>query len=225
MFSSGGRRSERLISTIHKVKGREFDRVVVMPSCADFPFNGDHSEQKRRTDSGALAMACAEEARLLYVGMTRAKEYLTYYVGRRECAWRDNPPQLFGGCHIHGLILQGSHREVWTGWSMQQMDRFNENPDACQSYIGSHVRVGDAISVGGVKNMSLFHRNAAGEQRQVGYLAKKFGPGSKNSSLVVSAVVRWKPDVTSTGDFDGSIASSVRQRGWGYVVLVSGQLR
>ena len=111
------------------------------------------------------------------------------------------------------------------GWASKKIDRFNDEPDACQNYIERHVRVGDPISVGGVKNMSLFHRNAAGEQRQVGYLAKEFGPGSKNSSLVVSAVVRWKPDVTSTGDFDGSIASSVRQRGWAYVVLVSGQLR
>lgn len=225
MLSSGGRRSERLISTIHKVKGREFDRVVVMPSCADFPFSGDHSEQKRKKDSAALAMACAEEARLLYVGMTRAKEHLTYYVGRRECAWRDSPPQLFGGCQVHGLILQGSHKEVRLGWACTKNDRFNHKPDACQNYIERHVRVGDAISVGGFTNMSLFHRNAAGEQRQVGYLAEKFGPGSTNSSLVVSAVVRWKPDVKSTGDFDANIAPTVRQRGWGYVVLVSGQLR
>ncbi len=212
--------SQPIVSTINKVKGLEFDHVIVLPSYIGFA-------QGLQAGSPGLTLDAAEEARLLYVAMTRAKERLTYFVGDREHAWAsasDRKPFAPPNSN-NQKVLEGLNGEVSLGWSSTKIYRFNDEPDACQNYIERHVRVGDAISVGGVKNMSLFHRNAAGEQRQVGYLAEKFGPGSTNSSLVVSAVVRWKPDVKRTGDFDANIASSVRQRGWAYVVLVSGQLR
>jgi hypothetical protein len=212
--------SQPIVSTINKVKGLEFDHVIVLPSYIGFA-------QGLQAGSPGLTLDAAEEARLLYVAMTRAKERLTYFVGDREHAWAsasNRRPFTLPNSN-NQRVLEGLHEEVSLGWACTKIDRFNDEPDACQNHIERHVRVGDAISVGGVKNMSLLHRNAAGEQRQIGYLAQKFGPGSANSSLVVSAVVRWKPDLVSTGGFDGSIASSVRQRGWGYVVLVSGQLR
>jgi len=56
--------------------------------------------------------------------------------------------------------------------------------------------------------------------RQVGFLAKQHVVGAANAALKVSAVVRFRPDKD-----DETLADCVRERGWGYVVLVSGRLR
>jgi len=57
-----------VIATIHKAKGLEFENVII-PGCTDDNFPGYYSKQ-----SGAEAIL--EEARLLYVAMTRAKKRL-----------------------------------------------------------------------------------------------------------------------------------------------------
>ena len=52
-----------VVSTIHKVKGLEFDEVIVLPSSSRFPLSAGES----------LSSCAAEEVRLQYVAMTRAK--------------------------------------------------------------------------------------------------------------------------------------------------------
>lgn len=59
---------EIVVSTIHKVKGLEYDNVVVVPSRTSF----GHAA----TSKEALEDDAAEEARLLYVALTRAKSRL-----------------------------------------------------------------------------------------------------------------------------------------------------
>jgi len=59
-----------VISTIHKAKGLEFDCVVI-PRCIDDVY--PHYFSKRAPDA---ARAIAEDARLLYVAMTRARRQL-----------------------------------------------------------------------------------------------------------------------------------------------------
>lgn len=201
----------RLISTIHKVKGLEFDRVIVMPSITNFPFSGDDD-----SNAESLAKASAEEARLLYVAMTRAKEHLTYYLGDREHAWWNCKP-FIQDKHVQSKILQASHEEIWLDWPLQSK--------SCQDYIERYVRVGDVIEVNGSYGNALFHQGHQGQKTEIGRLAKKYGRGNSNSSLVVSAVVRRHPKRQPNGEFDSRINDSVRDRGWGYIVLVSGQLR
>ncbi|MCP9946010.1 UvrD-helicase domain-containing protein [Streptomyces somaliensis] len=59
-------RPELVVSTAHKAKGREWDRVRIGP---DFP-------QPSEDENGELALPAAEELRLAYVTVTRAKERL-----------------------------------------------------------------------------------------------------------------------------------------------------
>lgn len=173
-------------------------------------------------------MDAAEEARLLYVGMTRAKHWLTYFVGDRERAWGSNPVRHFDGKQNSSeRILVGSHEDVSLGWAMETIDGFNPNPDACQEYIEKEVRIGDPIILSGNGSgafKGFFHRGANGTLRQIGFLANQHGAGGPNASLQVSAVVRFKPDRLTDGTLSPKLANSVQQRGWGYVVLVSGQL-
>lgn len=215
----GARRggSHAVVSTIHKVKGLEFDNVIVLPSSTSFGASG--------SAPAALERDAAEEARLLYVAMTRAKTRLVYFAGDREYAWATSSPKPFAGARGTGLVLGGSMEDVGLGWAMER-NGFNLNPDGCQEYIEKKVCVGDRIKLGGLgtgAHKSFMHQDASGKIRQVGFLAQVHNKGGPNASLEVSDVVRFalKPEDL----VKESLADSVRQRGWGYVVLVSGRLR
>jgi len=210
--------STAVVSTVHKVKGLEFDHVIILPSMASFPF---------RAQPGAapdLAADAVEDARLLYVGMTRAKRRLTYFAGNRECSWAKPEPTAFIGENANGLVLLGSMEDVFLGWPMLQTP-FNPDPNQCQHYIETQVAVGDAISLGGHgggAGRCLMHRRRNGAPAtQIGFLADMHGAGGPHAALQVSAVVRFRPDAEN----NGALAGIVAKRGWGYVVLVSGQLR
>lgn len=76
MIGKTGNSGSAVVSTIHKVKGLEFDAVALCPSRIGFPFGSDQD----------MPSAAAEEARLFYVGMTRAKSRLVFGFGEREQA-------------------------------------------------------------------------------------------------------------------------------------------
>lgn len=205
-----------VVSTLHKVKGLEFDHVVMLPSTMHFGGDG-------RARLGAdLKGDAAEEARLLYVGMTRAKKDLTYFRGDRELSWGRTEPEPYSGVRSDGRVLVGSMKDVALGWASQK-NAFNPEPDECQRYIEAEVAVGDPIILGGRGGgafKAFMHRGASGQLRQIGFLALKHGTGGPDASLKVSAVVRFRPSAS-----DGALGESVHTRGWGYAVLVSGRLR
>ena len=208
-----GSGSTAVVSTLHKVKGLEFDNVIVLPSW--IPFG---AAPRGHTD---LPGDAAEEARLQYVGMTRAKRRLWYFEGDREACWAGEVPVRFDGRNADGRVLTGSLEDVRLSWCMQR-NPFNPAPDKCQSYIEAEVAVGDPVTLGGYgmgAYKALMHHGTHGPF-QVGFLAMKHGAGVPGASLRVSAVVRFRPD-----EMDETYADVVRERGWGYVVLVSGRLR
>ncbi len=208
--------STAVVSTLHKVKGLEFDNVVILPSMIQFGGAG-----RDRLGPDLLGDA-AEEARLLYVGMTRAKRNLTYYRGDRERSWGRKDPVPYDGLRTDGQVLIGSMEDVSLGWAMQR-SAFNPTPDECQRYIETEVAIGDPIVLGGRGDgafKSFMHRGSSGQLTQVGFLAKQHVVGGPNASLKVIAVLRFRPD-----SIDETLADCIRDRGWGYVVLVSGRLR
>ena len=208
--------STAVVSTLHKVKGLEFDNVVILPSAMQFGVG------PRDSVGVDLSGDAAEEARLLYVGMTRAKKHLTYFRGDRERSWGRKEPVPYQGQGTDGQVLVGALEDVSLGWALQQND-FNPSPDECQRYIETEVAIGDEIVLGGRGGgafKSFMHRGPSGRLTQVGFLARQHDVGGQNASLKVSAVIRFQPDLT-----EGTLAACVRERGWGYVVLVSGRLR
>lgn len=212
-------RSQMVVSTIHKVKGLEFDTVILLPSTVKF---GDQRATQQDIEKDA-----AEEIRLFYVGITRAKTRLFYFLGDREYAWGIFPPRYFQGQNQDGSILVGSHKEVSLGWAMN-VSVFNTDPEECQAYIEKEVSVGDPITLGGRGGgafKELWHCDANGQKHQIGYLAARAVRGGPQSSLKVSAVVRFRADVDANGVPLATQALSVQRRGWGYAVLVSGRLR
>ena len=86
---------EVVLSTFHKVKGLEFDAVLIPPSSADLPqvagefdrtlkaLYRDEAEAHRERLFGELV---EEERRVYYVGMTRARDRLLLFEWERERA-------------------------------------------------------------------------------------------------------------------------------------------
>ena len=72
---------EIILTTMHKVKGLEFDAVIIPPSFSELPY----------TENGAtLIENIEEERRLYYVAYTRAKYRLVVFQFDREKAMLDN---------------------------------------------------------------------------------------------------------------------------------------
>lgn len=78
-----------VLTTMHKVKGLEFDVVITTPSFAGLPL-----KQHREYQDGAIACTddladMEEESRLMYVAYTRAKKRLYIFKASRENALKD----------------------------------------------------------------------------------------------------------------------------------------
>lgn len=75
-----------VLTTMHKVKGLEFDAVIITPSVTSLPFNSTEDIDESTPLSHNDIEQIEEEKRLLYVAYTRAKKYLFVYKGNRERA-------------------------------------------------------------------------------------------------------------------------------------------
>jgi len=196
MVKHCGGNSRVLVSTIHKVKGLEFDTVVIVPSTySHFDPIPDLRDAER-----------AAEVRTFYVGCTRAKRQLVLAWGPRESAWLRGVP--YGGKPGRSR-LSGEPEEVFISWPAQS----NE----IQRYIASEVRPGDSLSAKRNANGNVVFRH----RQEVVALADRgfgaaFGPAA---DVRVHAVIRWE---TSPDDRVVQCAPVVAQRGWYYTVLVSG---
>ena len=79
-----------VLTTMHKVKGLEFDAVVITPSFANLPLKA-HREYGEGYISQIDDIAdMEEERRLLFVAYTRAKKYLHIYTAKRELTLENN---------------------------------------------------------------------------------------------------------------------------------------
>jgi ATP-dependent DNA helicase, recQ family len=75
-----------VLTTMHKVKGLEFDAVIITPSVTSLPFNPTEDIDESTPLTPNDIEQIEEEKRLLYVAYTRAKKYLFVYKGNRERA-------------------------------------------------------------------------------------------------------------------------------------------
>ena len=81
-----GQQMNVVLTTMHKVKGLEFDAVIVTPSVASLPFDPAQEIYEDMPFTEHEKECIEEERRLLYVAFTRAKKFLMAYLGKRENA-------------------------------------------------------------------------------------------------------------------------------------------
>jgi hypothetical protein len=77
---------EVVLTTMHKVKGLEFDAVIVTPSVSSLPFDPTQEVDMYFPLTEHEKECIEEEQRLLYVAFTRARKFLVAYLGERENA-------------------------------------------------------------------------------------------------------------------------------------------
>ncbi len=75
-----------VLTTMHKVKGLEFDVVIITPSFASLPLKPHRDYEAYEHPLEDDLADIAEERRLLFVSYTRAKKRLYIYKGHREKA-------------------------------------------------------------------------------------------------------------------------------------------
>ena len=196
------------VSTVHKVKGLQFDTVVVMPSQERFPFQSANGTQP------AMAIIdSAEEARLTYVAMTRARNHLYVGWGDREKSWikgsNFSPPAGF-----HQYFLKGSPKELFVSWP----GRSSQVQKGLQNYIEKQVSLGDTLSVQG--SAILHNDQTVGRLSQQTISKLRFTNG--NSTLCVSNVIRYTCGTyfrEKNFDFWEPLDEYIKKQGWFYIVL------
>src|SRR5690606_34740765 len=132
-----------VVSSFHRAKGLEFDRVLVVDP-------GPLREKSPEDKSKKVDRDPAEEARLLYVAMTRARHelYLVPAVDMRKIRIHDATDRwgryFFQRWRRDGLELRGG--DVATEYPAGSVD-FEADAAAMQHYLATAVRPGDAVEL------------------------------------------------------------------------------
>lgn len=87
-----------VLTTMHKVKGLEFDSVVITPSFAPLPLRNELDNNAPLTPTDIEDIE--EERRLLFVAYTRAKKRLRVYKWKREFAVESGARMQKGDTHM-----------------------------------------------------------------------------------------------------------------------------
>jgi len=191
-----------VVTVVHRVKGLEFDAVVIPPSTTSFPLSS----------GGDLGAESREEARVLYVGMTRAKNDLVVGFDRRERAWLKK--QTWEGVESRAKWLDGDPSTLILNASGKSRE--------IREYIRASVREGDTVEVRPqVSTYGIWHGG-----RKIGVTSKAFGTptpvgSGETSKCRVVAVFRFEP---RDQWLDSLVKKDPAYPGWHYVPLVQGHV-
>ncbi len=198
------------IATVHKVKGLEYDTVLVMPSSENFPF--------RMATNGILPgpdiVDAAEEARLYYVAMTRARNRLYIGWGEREKNWWVGKRYENNQNNTHSYYLRGTPKELFVSWPglKQQVQ------SGLQDYIEKQICLGDPIEL---LNRKLLHNGQV-----IGRISSRTAGlinQNNNMQLCVSNIIRYTCGSyfrEHNPEYWNQLHEDVKRRGWFYLVLV-----
>ncbi len=222
--------TEIVLTTMHKVKGLEFDSVIIPPSFSNLPLKTNDLLTQAK-----LEEQLDEEKRLAFVAYTRARFRLIIFKYFREIALSNNnryviPENANVGL---GIPVQPEIKKLKIGWAAKA---FNFN-GGVNSYINSSVKSGDFVFVrrrvvpyNG--NQFIVHELLKeNTTRPIGELA-----GNANiirahqtvSGFVVNEVVVWsyedtcKFDAENDTNFARDWCQEARNQGYIYLVDFAG---
>lgn len=215
-------KTEVVLTTMHKVKGLEFDAVIIPPSFTNLPTK----ENPRQTDLDIID-EIEEERRLLFVALTRARYRLVFIMWKREKALLKGKKFKHSNGVISslGVQIQSGYDKFFISWGAQQFN-FNKNFER----IERDIKHGDPIVV--LNNGSVLCNYDGGtKQVQVGKLTSyTMGKIGRNSlqNFTVSGIYRYT--YQETLDYDEKHGSDykirwcekARQIGYIYLVEFSG---
>lgn len=227
-------RSERIIqndpltiilTTMHKVKGLEFDAVFITPSSANLPLS---PHRVYNPDASLLEddlADIAEERRLLFVAYTRAKKYLHVYKGDRERAIEQ-----------WNIYLQPNQATVYTEKEPSMKKYFisytaMDNHFQSNDYIANNVKKDDEVELRRQGNYyNIYHGTTS-----IGCLAKgsdiakaaEINNINRLQGFRVSDICIWTYEETlkaaaTEKDFSHLWCENAKKKGYIYVVQIAG---
>lgn len=215
------RRREVVLTTMHKVKGLEFDAVVIPPSLADFGFD---KYKDKLADN--LADLVQEERRLFYVAYTRARYRLVVLQHEREAAVAAG--QVFKpeeAAQVRGYAIKEGDGKMQLYWWAQTNPFFDE----LHTRIFAEMKVGDSITLVNhhYDGWLLFWKS-----RKVGKLgldaAAKLPDRIRLEGLLVSNIKRYTLaeslayDAKRNKTYTDKWGPTARERGYIYAVDFAG---
>lgn len=129
-----------VLTTMHKVKGLEFDAVIITPSVTSLPFNPTEEIPLDKPLSKKDKEQIEEEQRLLYVAYTRAKKCLIAYKGEREAA-------------VERMVRYASSEDQWGLRERKSgLENYNIGFNANYNFVNNrsimlNVRKNDPVSI------------------------------------------------------------------------------
>jgi hypothetical protein len=222
--------TEIVITTMHKVKGLEFDCVVIPPSFSNLPLQSSDSFSSEELDE-----QLDEEKRLAFVSYTRAKNRLLVFKHDREFALANNTTYVVpeDKSISLGVPVQPEIKKLKIGWAAKDFN-FNRG---INNYINSSIRSGDFINV---KKRIVTHNGAhftvnelrkENTNKSIGELASNANIVGKHQSVsgfVVNEIVVWtfedtcKFDVENGTNYASDWCAEARSQGYIYLVDFAG---
>lgn len=132
-FGDENQTIEIVMTTMHKVKGLEFDCVIIPPSFSELPF------PSKKIFS--LDEQLNEERRLAYVAYTRARFRLQVFNSEREFALKNS--SAFSFKKDVGVPAEPGISKLNIGWGAKQSN-FNSGVN---DYVKNYLKSGDEISI------------------------------------------------------------------------------
>lgn len=229
-----------VLTTMHKVKGLEFDSVIVTPSVASLPFRPTEDIKIDSLLSRNEKEQIEEERRLLYVAYTRARKFLYVYKGEREKAVE--MMTRFASCEDRWGI-----RERKVG-----LDNYNIGFNAGYNfrnneYIATNVRNNDFVSI--VKRDAMTSKGVSFSTYNIMHNEVLIGQLSSKSSIVqrmkvenlnrlngffVSDVFYWtyedsiaadrriESETGKNPDYASKWCDDARKQGYIYIINIAG---
>jgi ATP-dependent DNA helicase RecQ len=222
--------TEIVLTTMHKVKGLEFDCVIIPPSFSNLPLNiNDLVSQKE------LAEQLGEEKRLAFVAYTRARYRLLIFNHFRELALADNNRYVIPETAntALGISVKPEIKKLKIGWAAKAYN-FNRGVN---NYINTSVKSGDFIFIR--RRIVPFNGNhfvvyellKENTIIPIGELANNANVVGNHQALkgfVVNEVVVWtyedteKFDLENDTDYAKDWSEGARAQGYIYLVDFAG---
>jgi ATP-dependent DNA helicase RecQ len=212
---------EIIITTMHKVKGIEYDAVIIPASLSDLP--------STTVDEHKNIDYIEEERRLYYVAYTRAKKQLLVIQNEREKALKNGEPYSFEKEKIKdkfGLKIKEGIDKFTMYWSASN---FGLNSF---EYIRDNVKIGDSIFLDKKPEGAHTFWYVIHNKQKIAQLSKSMVNQlidiEKLSGFVVSSVYVNTYDETKLSDekngtsFSNNWTQKSKERGYIYLIDFSG---
>ena len=209
-ISASTHETEIVLTTMHKVKGLEFDCVIIPPSFSNLPLKINDlltdEEFQEQLD---------EEKRLAFVAYTRARYRLLIFKHFREIALANNtkfevPEKM---AKDMGYSVKPELSKLFISWAATE-DKFSFK---LIEYLKNNVKVGDSIS--------LFKKSIIHNGTTVGLLSndgfEKKPDVEKLKDFIVNEVVVWSFEETDD-KFKHFWCQEARNHGYIYLVDFAG---